>query len=227
MNDELACLLASSLPDLVVEPRHRPVLRRLCETRRLQRNRALFRQGEPVPALYGVASGEIASQFVALDGRVSVLEHVGSGRLFGLSSFATGLPSTYDAVALRPTKLVVIGPDAYGYLIDNIPGFARGLVRELANRHLAALQQLEASRHHSPMSRLSLAIGQLMHSGRIVRSTARGSVLLRTTQAELAALAHISRQTANELIAELARSRRVKPVYGGLWVRPVTPRTAR
>lgn len=218
MQKQLAFVVRANFPELVLTAEQTAHLDRLCELRRLPRHAALFRRGERSQALYGVVSGEVALRFTALDGGVSVHEHVGAGKLFGLASFATGLPSTHDAVATRATLLLAMPAPAYTYLMDRVPGFARGLLHELARRHHGALLQLEASRHHSAMERLSLAIAQLVHSGRAGEPNARGRVFVRTTQAELAALANLSRQTTNELLAELARRKRARPVYGGLWV---------
>jgi DeoR/GlpR family transcriptional regulator of sugar metabolism len=45
-------------------------------------------------------------------------------------------------------------------------------------------------------------------------------LFIRVTQAELAALAGLSRQTVNQVVVQLARQRRLKQAYGGLWLPP-------
>jgi DNA-binding IclR family transcriptional regulator len=62
-------------------------------------------------------------------------------------------------------------------------------------------------------------MGQLQRGGRIEAADAAGWQFLRATQAELAALAGLSRQTVNELIAGLAQQGRLRPAYGGLWLK--------
>ena len=68
------------------------------------------------------------------------------------------------------------------------------------------------------MERLSLALDQLVRTGRAGDTDAQGWRFVRTTQAELATLANLSRQTVNALVGELAAQQRLRVVYGGLWL---------
>ncbi len=218
MRDDIASLLAATLPELTLNDAHWRGLLPLCRVRRLPQGGVLLAQGQKTPALFGLLAGEIAIRFSTVDGDVSVVEHVSPGRLFGLSSFASGRPSTFEALATRPTRVVAFGPAAYAHLMDEVPGFARALMREFAQRHDGALRMLEASRHRSAMERLSLALEQLVRTGRAGAADGQGWRFVRTTQAELAALAGLSRQTVNVLISQLATHQRLRPAYGGLWV---------
>ncbi len=218
MQADISALFAASLPGLTLKAAEWRTLLPLCATRKLARGAVLFTQGQATPALFGMLAGEIEIRFSTVDGDVSVFEHVPPGRLFGLSSFASGLPSTFEALATRPTRVLAFGPAAYAYLMDDVPGFARALMREFAMRHHGALRMLEASRHHSAMERLSLALDQLMRTGRAGDTDAQGWRFVRTTQAELATLANLSRQTVNSLVGELAAQQRLRAVYGGLWL---------
>jgi CRP-like cAMP-binding protein len=218
MQDDLSALLSASLPGVSLSAGHWRVLLPLCKVRKLARGSVLFTQGQATPALFGMLAGEIEIRFSTVDGDVSVIEHVPPGRLFGLSSFASGHPSTFEALATQATRVVAFGPAAYEYLMDEVPGFARALMGEFARRHHGALRMLEASRHRSAMERLSLALEQLARSGRTGEADAEGWRFVRTTQAELAATANLSRQTVNGLIGELAAQQKLRAAYGGLWV---------
>ncbi|HET7863222.1 MAG TPA: Crp/Fnr family transcriptional regulator [Burkholderiaceae bacterium] len=220
MQEDIAALLATSLPGVALAPAHWRGLLPLCRVRKLAREGVLFTQGQATPALFGLLAGEIAIRFSTVDGDVSVVEHVPPGRLFGLSSFASGRPSTFEALATRPARVVAFGPAAYEYLMDEVPGFARALMSEFARRHDGSLRMLEASRHRSAMERLSLALEQLARTGRIERRDEAGWRFVRTTQAEVAALANLSRQTVNTLIGELAVQQRLRASYGGVWLPP-------
>jgi CRP-like cAMP-binding protein len=220
MREDIERLLAATLPELQLSQAHWHALLPLCRLRRLARGSVLLAQGQPTPALFGMLAGEIEIRFSTVNGDISVVEHVPAGRLFGLSSFASGLPSTFEALATRPTRVVAFGPAAYEYLMEQVPGFARALMREFAQRHHGALRLLEASRHRSAMERLSLGLEQLLRTGRGGQTDDQGWRFVRTTQAELAALAGLSRQTVNELVKQLAAQQRLRSGYGGLWMPP-------
>jgi CRP/FNR family cyclic AMP-dependent transcriptional regulator len=217
MRDEIEALWSSALPELRLGKAHWSGLLPLCRVQRLARGGVLFAQGQATPALFGLLAGEIETRFSTVDGDVSVIEMVPPGRLFGLSSFASGQPSSFEALATRPTRVAAFGAAAYEYLMDEVPGFARALMSEFARRHHGALRMLEASRHRSPMERLSLALEQTARNGRS-GELVDGWRFVRTTQAELAALANLSRQTVNALIGELAAQQRLRAAYGGLWL---------
>lgn len=185
-------VLSGNFPALAFRP---PAgLAQLLLIRSLRAGRSLFAQGAPARACYALLSGEIESRFSAADGQVSVLEHVQPPLLFGLGAFAAGLPSRYEALAVRPSRVLVIGPAAYRALMDGHPGFARALLAEFARRFDGTLHLLESARHRRAPERLQLALQQLQRE-RGERSGAGWRI--RATQAELAALAGVTRQTAN------------------------------
>jgi CRP/FNR family cyclic AMP-dependent transcriptional regulator len=217
MQEDISHLLECSLPGLTLGARHWAGLLPLCRVQKLARGNVLLAQGQATPALFGMLSGEVEIRFGTVDGEVSVVERVPAGRLFGLSSFASGQPSTFEALAARASRVAAFGPAAYEYLMDEVPGFARALLREFAQRHHGALRMLEASRHRSAVERLSLALEQLSRTERASASE-QGWRFIRATQAEIAEQASLSRQTVNELMRELAAQQRLRIVYGGLWV---------
>ncbi|PTT87658.1 hypothetical protein DBR42_11250, partial [Pelomonas sp. HMWF004] len=171
----------------------------LVPRRRLADGRSLFVQGQRPTAFYAVAAGEIETRFTGEDGVVSVLEHVGPARLFGLAAFAAAQPAAYEAVARGPSEVLVIGREAYALLMDEVPGFGRALLAEFARRYDGTLRLLQASRHLGAAERLGLALAQL--AAERGQAAGDGWVAVQATQAELARLAHLSRQTANELLA--------------------------
>lgn len=227
MNDELAALLSTNFPGVLVPPAAAGALAQQTVTRRLPRGAVVFAQGQCAAALYGVLSGEVEIRFITADGQASVLEHVPAGRLFGLASFASGLPSTYEAVTTRGTRLALLGPAAYAVLLDEVPGVSRLLLRELALRHDGTLQLLAAARHLSAIERFSLGLSQLQREGRVIKTDGQGWRFVKATQAELASLAGLSRQTVNEVVSQLAQQGRLRTGYGGLWLPPPSGQAAR
>ena len=182
--------------------------------RKLAAGATIVALGQPTPALFGVLTGSVETRFSTAAGQVSVVENVEPGHLFGLASFVTGLPSTYEAIALEPTRLLAVGPAAYAWLMDEVPGFARSLMREFARRYDGTLKLLEAARHRGAEERLCIALQHLRSEGRAQEtasapaarraSAGAGPWTMQVTQAELAARANVSRQTANEWLAQWA-----------------------
>ena len=193
-------------------------------TRRLAAGATLFAQGDATPALFGVLAGSVESRFSNEQGQLSVVENVEPGYTFGLASFVTGLPSTYEALALEPTRLLVIGPAAYAWLMDEVPGFARALMREFARRYDGTLKLLEAARHRGAEERLCIALQHLRREGRATPSR-DGGWTMALTQSELATRANVSRQTASEWLAQWAARGWIVRRYRGLTItRWPTPR---
>ncbi|MFN5047003.1 Crp/Fnr family transcriptional regulator [Roseateles sp.] len=215
----LDAVLAANFPGLHLAPALQGRLRPLLRLQRLTRGRTLFAQDQGCNAFYAVVSGEIEARLTGEDGQVSVLEHVQAPRLFGLAAFATGRPAGYEALARRPSRLLVIGPAAYTLLMDEQPSFARALLREFALRFDGNLRLLEAARHRSAAQRFALALTQLTRE-RGLAADAEGWQAVAATQAELAALAHLSRQTVNQLLGEAVARGELRRGYGRLWVKP-------
>ena len=198
-NDALWPMLAANFPDVAWPAGVAARLPALVPCRRLAPGRSLFLPGHKPTAFYAVTAGEIETRFTGADGTVSVIEHVRPGRLFGLAAFAAGQAAGYEAVARGRTEVLVIGREAYQVLMDEVPGFARALLAEFARRFDGTLRLLQAARHQGAAERFTLALAQL--AGERGRPAEGGWVEVPATQAELARVAHLSRQTANELLA--------------------------
>ena len=215
MNLEARELFDLNFPDVHWSDRQWADAESRLRTRRLASGATLFAQGDATPALFGVLAGSIESRFSNAQGQLSVVENVEPGHTFGLASFVTGLPSTYEALALEPTRLLVIGPAAYAWLMDEVPGFARALMREFARRYDGTLKLLEAARHRGAEERLCIALQHLRREGRATPSR-DGGWTMALTQSELATRANVSRQTANEWLAQWAARGWIVRRYRGL-----------
>ncbi|MFL6629293.1 MAG: Crp/Fnr family transcriptional regulator [Vitreoscilla sp.] len=225
MTSEIRALFDRSFPEVRwSESRWAEAEARL-RVRRLAAGATLFAQGSVSPALFGVLQGAVEVRFSGAQGQLSVVSHVEAGRTFGLASFVTGLPSAYEALALEPTRLAVVGHAAYEWLMDDVPGFGRALMREFARHFDGNLKLLEAARHRSAEDRLCIALHQLRHEGRAA-AAAGGRWTMRVTQSELATRANVSRQTANEWLAQWATRGWVARGYRSLeimrWPVPAT-----
>ncbi len=213
MSPEVRALFDLNFPDVAWTPARWAQAEARLRVRRLAAGATLFAQGQATRALYGVLAGCIESRLSNARGQVSVVENVEPGRTFGLASFVTGLPSTYEAMAIAPTRLLVVDSAAYTWLMDEVPGFARALMREFARRHDGTLKLLEAARHRGAEQRLCLALQHLRHEG---RAGGGGPWTMALTQSELATRANVSRQTANEWLARWAAAGWIERRYRAL-----------
>ena len=218
LDADLRAVWAANFPDVPLDAACRRRLLPLLATRRLVRGRTLFAQDQPAPAFYAVLAGEIEARFVGLDGAVSVLEHVRAPKLFGLAAFAAARPASYEAVARTASRVLVIGAGAYGVMMDEVPGFARALLHEFSGRYDDMMRLLEASRHRGAEERLRLALAQLARD-RGSAPDADGWQRVAATQAEIAAVANLSRQTVNALVRDGVAAGRLRSRYGHLHVR--------
>lgn len=218
--ETLSELLRSNFPNVALPAPELATLADLVAAAKLARGRSLFLQGQTTQAFYAVLSGEIETRFCGLGGEVSVLEHVQPPRLFGLAAFAAGQISSYEAVARQTTQLLVFGPAAYELLMDRVPGFARALLAEFAQRYDGTLRLLEASRHRTAAERFQLALVQLTRERGRGPVDAEGWLPVKASQAELAALANLSRQTVNQLLGQALARGELRSGYRCLWIRP-------
>ena len=223
MSPEVRALFDLNFPDITWSAAQWADAESRLRVRKLAAGATLFAQGDATPALFGVLAGCVESRFSNAQGQLSVVENVEPGRTFGLASFVTGLPSTYEALALEPTRLLVISPAAYAWLMDEVPGFARALMREFARRYDGTLKLLEAARHRGAEERLCIALQHLRREGRAT-PVGPGPWTMQLTQAELATRANVSRQTANEWLAQWAAlgwiTRRYRALEIARWPMP-------
>lgn len=217
-DDALWRVFAATFPGLALPTHVAERLPALVPRRRLASGRSLFVQGQRTTAFYAVAAGEIETRFTGVDGTVSVIEHVGPPRLFGLAAFAAGQPAEYEAVARGASEVLVISRETYTLLMDEAPGFARALLTEFARRYDGTLRLLQAARHQGAAERFALALAQLARERG--QPAGDGWVAVNATQAELARLAHVSRQTANELLASSEAAGQVRRGRGRWLWRP-------
>ena len=215
MTSEIRALFDRSFPEVRWSEGQWSQAESRLRVRRLAAGATLFAQGSVSPALFGVLQGAVEVRFSGAQGQLSVVSHVEAGRTFGLASFVTGLPSAYEALVLEPTRLVVVGRAAYEWLMDDVPGFGRALLREFARHFDGNLKLLEAARHRGAEERLCLALQHLRREGRAT-PVGPGPWTMQLTQSELATRANVSRQTANEWLAQWAARGWIARRYCGL-----------
>ena len=100
--------------------------------RTLLPNEAVYRAGDPGDAMFVVASGRIAVRLSSPDGDAVEMAAVHSGTLFGYLELFDGGCRSADAVAVAPSRVVVVGAAAAGRLFEASPELVLTLAREMA-----------------------------------------------------------------------------------------------
>jgi CRP/FNR family cyclic AMP-dependent transcriptional regulator len=104
-------------------------------TRELEAGELVFSRGDPGDVLYVVAEGEVEIYLPEGPGVPRVnLRRLGPGSHFGELALLDGAPRTASAVALLPSRLLVLSRDAFLDAVLGSSAGARAVVAELAER---------------------------------------------------------------------------------------------
>jgi CRP/FNR family cyclic AMP-dependent transcriptional regulator len=204
--------LQASLPGLGTPPAEVLQAMPLPRRRRLAPGQTLFAQGAPAPHFFLLMTGELSLDVSSAAGQTSSLDLLQGPALFGLSAFVTGRPSRFEARATQASQVWPIGEPTYTLLMDRWPGFARALLRRLAEHFDGNLGLLSSARHEGLGDRVKQAIRQLPFE-----RAKDGWLQAAITQAELARLAGVSRQGTNAWLREQQRAGLLEIGYG--WLR--------
>ncbi len=159
-------------------------------------------QGECQPGLYAVAYGQVKLAFRGGDDEERVMRIVGPAETFGLAGSFLGRPSSYEAVALDDSLVVMIPAASILALVDNDPRFARAVINALSERTVTLLAEVEAGALRRGVQRLASYLDSLAGS-----DSADGTCTVRlpTTKTVVASRLGIKKETLSRLLRELAQ----------------------
>lgn len=149
----------------------------------------------PVEGWYAVLSGLVKLQTQSVNGRSSTFLCAACGDWFGEGSAINTERRRYDVVALRDTELICLPDAEFHRLRASSLEFNQFLVSQLNLRVSQAMALIESARLRTPEQRVALSLSKLLW-GRTRK--------LNLSQDDLAALAGVSRQTANQALHALA-----------------------
>jgi CRP/FNR family transcriptional regulator, cyclic AMP receptor protein len=150
------------------------------------------RKGEAVEAWIGVVDGLVKMANVSAEGKPTSFVGVGSGGWFGEGSLLKNEPRRYDIVALRDSTIAYMPRATFMWLLDTSMPFNRFLLTQLNER-------------------LGQFIGMVEHD-RLLGPE------LPISQEEIAQLAGLSRQRANQALQRLEQAGLLRIEYGGITV---------
>lgn len=169
----------------------------LVVSRRVKAGEVLFMKGDEGDALYMVVTGQVRISTTGPGGRAVILTMMGPGDVFGEIALLDGMPRTADAIAIAPTRLVMIQRRGFIALLEQEPGLALHLLKLLCERVRRTSEQVEDSALLPVSGRLAkrlLVMAEL--DGEVVSGGVR--VRLQPSQDELGQTLGISRVCVNQ-----------------------------
>lgn len=172
------------------------------------------RKGEPVEAWIGVVDGLVKMANVSPDGKATSFLGVGTGGWFGEGSLLKDEPRRYDIIALRESTIAFMPRATFMWLLDTSMPFNRFLLTQLNERLGQFIGMVEHERLLGPDARLARQLAALFNP----HLYPGVGPALPISQEEIAQLAGLSRQRANQALQRLEQAGLLKIEYGGVTV---------
>jgi len=172
------------------------------------------RKGEAVEAWIGVIDGLVKMANVSAEGKPTSFVGVGSGGWFGEGSLLKDEPRRYDIVALRESVIAFMPRTTFMWLLDTSMPFNRFLLTQLNERLGQFIGMVEHDRLLGPDARLARCLASMFNPHLYPGI----GPALPISQEEIAQLAGLSRQRANQALQRLEQAGLLRIDYGGITV---------
>ena len=172
------------------------------------------RKGEVVESWIGVIDGLVKMTSVSPEGKSMSFVGVGSGGWFGEGSLLKDEPRRYDIVALRESEIAYMPRATFTWLLDTSMAFNRFLLTQLNERLGQFIGMVEHDRLLGPDARLARCLAGMFNPILYPGNKPH----LPVSQEEIAQLAGISRQRANQALQRLEQAGLLRIDYGGITV---------
>ncbi|MCS6495692.1 Crp/Fnr family transcriptional regulator [Burkholderia thailandensis] len=169
--------------------------------RRLAAGQVLFRRGDAPCGLYAVLSGALSVGAVDASGKEALLTVAEPMTWFGEIALFDELPRTHDAIALEDALLMHVPQAALQQLLDETPRYWRYLALLMAQKLRMSFMNVEALTLMPAAQRLAARLLMIAEGYGGISTRHRR---IRLSQERLGAMLSLSRQTANQLLKELA-----------------------
>ena len=156
-------------------------------------------EGEPSAGLYILESGWLKAFKMGVDGREQVLQTLGPGEVFNAISVFTDVPNQASVTALETSRVWMVGREVLLDMMDNHPGLARLVVRDLAGRVAYLVRMIEDLSLRSVEARLARLLLELAEDGVVRRRRW-------ATQGEIAARLGTVSNVVNRAFLKLAEA---------------------
>lgn len=176
----------------------------LLRERRYSKGEVIFHQGDVGTALFMIRKGEVAIRLSSSEGREVILALLGRGDAFGELALLDGEPRSTDAVAREETHLLSLHQEDFRRFLSERPQVAMGLLAVLSRMVRRVTQLVHDSAFLDARARLARVLLDLARTQG--QTSPEGTVLIpKLTQAELANLCGVTRESANKWLRFYAR----------------------
>jgi CRP-like cAMP-binding protein len=184
-------------------------LARRCRPRELKRGERAFEAGDACPGLLVIAEGAVEMRQVSPRGREQVLHAEGAGATLGEAPLFDGEGYVASAVAVEPTRLLLVPREAVLALCRRQPDVALSMLEAMARRVRRFAALVEDLAFRQVTERLARHIeGTAAAAG---RSLSQGAVVdLGFTQEQLAARLGTVRELVSRAFRQLERGGAIK-----------------
>jgi CRP-like cAMP-binding protein len=173
--------------------------------RRFDAGEAVFREGDESDTCYVVRSGHVRAVREHQDGRSITLARFGPGDIFGELAMFDNERRSATIEAIESTEAIAILGGDMRRLLKEHPDIAVKLLAALGRRLRETNERLSRQSFQTVQSRVAAVLAQLVAVER-AEGAADGDILITSTQADLAALAGSSRESASRFLAVLERA---------------------
>jgi len=175
----------------------------------------VVRQGDPGDSLHVVVDGQIRISVLSSSGEEATVAIVGAGDCVGELSLFDGRPRSATATALGPTRTFVVTRDSFLAWVRHRPDAAVALLETLALRLRRTDEALADLTFLDVPHRLARQLVRLTAANPL--GQAGGDGRIKITQADLATMLGVSRESVNKQLNRFVREGWVS--LGRGWVR--------
>ena len=109
--------------------RTHPMLRAAGRNVRYAKGETLFRTGDVFPDLVIMHKGLVKLTYDTFDGKEWIKSFIdGAGAFTSLASHMTGMPSTFNAIAIEPVEAILVSATDFAKASDSDPALAKAIV---------------------------------------------------------------------------------------------------
>jgi CRP/FNR family transcriptional regulator, cyclic AMP receptor protein len=182
-----------------IEPADLAHLAAFARFERFAAGQVIFHRGDPGYSMMVAVDGHVRISTTSIDGRMSTLNIVNPGDVFGEIALLDGGQRTADATALEPALLLVLSRRDILPFLETHPRVAMRLVEVMCGRLRQTDKLIEDTRFLDFAARLAR---QLIWLGKAYgRPTPEGTTIgLKLSQREIGSLAGASRESTNKLL---------------------------